>query len=163
MYIAEGSQSRDRDRWFSLQANYRCPHKEHLEMIHCSTHLLKHAWTETKDKESCKSQIIFQQKLMVIQWNIKVQEAMKEARVDEAVIEKVLVISAGHFKYRHLPGWENWLSKICNACVNVTSEEAGMALSRVNQHRLKATHEHGLVRPLNWLWIGLLVLWRECG
>lgn len=77
----------------------------------------------------------------VTQWKIKVQEAMREAGVDEAVIRKVLVVPAGHCKQRNLPGYENWLSNVWLACVTVTSEEAVIALAKLNEHRLKEAVE----------------------
>ena len=70
------------------------------------------------------------------QWKVKVQDALRVAEVDENVIKKIRVVPAGHAKRQDLPGHQYWLSKLWVACADVTSEEARISLSKLNQDRL---------------------------
>lgn len=70
------------------------------------------------------------------QWKVKVQDALREAGVAESVIEKLRVVPAGHAKRPHLPGHPYWLSTLWVACADVTSEDAKISLTKLNQDRI---------------------------
>lgn len=67
-------------------------------------------------------------------WKQKIQDALIEAKVNEKTAKQIPIVPAGHFKRKHLPGRQYWLSFLWIVVLSVAKDErAKKALKKANQ------------------------------
>ena len=70
-------------------------------------------------------------------WKEKIRVALQQAGVEDSVIQEIPVVPAGHFRRKHLPGQQYWLSNLWFRIFKAVKDEpAKISLHRANEDRI---------------------------
>ena len=82
-------------------------------------------------------------------WKEKIRVALQQAGVEDSVIQEIPVVPAGHFRRKHLPGQQYWLSNLWFRIFKaVKDEHAKIALHRANEDRFVLEKDAAKSSPL---------------
>ncbi len=81
-------------------------------------------------------------------WIKKLHEALRDTGVDDAIIKRIPIVPAGHYRKKHICGRRYWLSFLWIVMLNaVKDEHAKLSLQKANEDRFVSESDGEISSP----------------